>query len=217
MNASQVEKEKSTIDKLRDRFRHRHVLQSVFKFLGRHHIEILPYYITHESLKQESEPIVDTDLGPISTFLLSPAEIEEVYDHPDSEVMAYEKAILLNEHCLCFGLRLKGEIAAYMWCNLHRCHSRIAVFPLKEDEAYLCSAVTLKAYRGKNLAPLLRYELYRYLNQIGRTNFYSITEYFNTPAWKFKEKLGAKQLRLGLHIRFGSRYQRNVTLKRYHA
>ena len=129
--------------------------------------------------------------------------------------MAYEKATLLDERCLCFGLKLKGEIAAYMWCNLHRCHSRIAKFPLKEDEAYLCSAVTLKAYRGRNLAPLLRYELYRYLNQIGRTNFYSITEYFNTPARKFKEKLGARQLRLSLHIRLGSRYQRNMTLKKY--
>jgi GNAT superfamily N-acetyltransferase len=203
------------IHHLREKFRHRHVLQSLFKVLGRHHIEIVPYYVTHESLKHAAEPRVDTELGPIAACLLSPAEIEEVYAHPDSEVMAYEKATLLDERCLCFGLKLKGEMAAYMWCNLHQCHSRLTKFPIKENEAYLCSAVTLKAYRGRNLAPLLRYELYRYLDQIGRTNFYSITEFFNTPARKFKEKLGARPLRLRLHIRLGSRCQWNITLKRF--
>jgi hypothetical protein len=204
------------IDRLRDNFRHRQILQSLFKFLGRHHIIIAPYYVTVESLKHEYEPRADPDLGPIAACLLSPAEIEEVYAHPDSEVMAYEKETLLNERCLCFGLRIKGEIAAYMWCNLNRCHSRYTRFSLRQNEAYLCSAVTLKAYRGRNLAPSLRYELYKYLNGLGRTSFYSITEFFNTPARNFKEKLGARPLRLGLHIRLGGRCQRDITLKRFH-
>jgi len=103
-----------TIHQLRDKFRHRHVLQSLLKFLGRHHIDILPYYVTYESLKPEAEPSVDPDLGPVTTCLLSPAEIEEVYAHPDSEVWANEKETLLDEHCLCIGLKLKGNIAAYM-------------------------------------------------------------------------------------------------------
>lgn len=215
MNVSRVEMPQGTIHQLRDKFRHRHVLQSLLKFLGRHHIDILPYYVTYESLKPEAEPSVDPDLGPVTTCLLSPAEIEEVYAHPDSEVWANEKETLLDEHCLCIGLKLKGNIAAYMWCNLNRCHSRLNAFPLKEDEAYLCSADTLKAYRGRNLAPLLRYELYRYLNRMGRTNFYSITEYFNIPAQKFKKKLGARPLRLNVHIRLGSKYERDITLKRF--
>jgi hypothetical protein len=50
---------------------------------------------------------------------------------------------------------------------------------------------------------------------MGRANFYSITEYFNIPAQKFKKKLGARPLRLDVHIRLGSRYQRNITLKKY--
>lgn len=205
----------STIARLRDKLRHRQILLSLLKFLGRHHIEIIPYYVTHESLKRETEPSVDPKLGAVETCLLSPAEIENIYAHPDSEVWVYEKETLLNERCLCIGLKLKGEIAAYMWCNLHRCHSQLTSFPLKEDEAYLCSADTFKAHRGKNLAPLLRYELYRHLNRMGRANFYSITEYFNIPAQKFKKKLGARPLRLDVHIRLGSRYQRNITLKKY--
>lgn len=214
MNMSQVEKPPGIIDQLKDKRRHHLLLQTVSRVLGCRGIEIVPYYITRETLKPEIAPSVDPDLGVVATSLLSPAEIEEVYTHPEAKLMG-DKATLLDEHCLCLGLRIKGEIAACMWCNLHRCHSRIVAFPLKEDEAYLCSAVTLKAYRGKNLAPLLRYELYRYLNHIGRTNFYSITEYFNTPAQKFKEKLGARHLRLGLHIRLFNRCDWNITLKRY--
>ena len=205
-----------SIERLRDKIKHRQVLRSVVRFLGRHHIEIMPYYITHESLKRDTEPSVDPALGPITACLLSPAEIEEIYTHTDSEVWADEKQTLLDEHCLCMGLKLEGEIAAYMWCNLNRCHSRQIKFHLKADEAYLCSADTFKAYRGKNLAPLLRYEFYKYLNQMGRTSFYSITEFFNTPAQKFKEKLGARQLRLNLHVRIGSRFERDISLRRYH-
>jgi hypothetical protein len=203
------------IDRVRDKFRHRLVLQSLFGMLGRAGIEIVPYYVTHESLNHETEPSVDPELGPVAVCLLSPAEIEAVYTHPDSKVMGDVKATYLDERCLCFGLKLKGEMAAYMWCNLHRCHNRLNKFPLKEDEAYLCSAVTFRAYRGRNLAPLLRYELYRYLNQIGRTNFYSITEFFNTSALKFKEKLRARPLRLCLYIGLFNRCQWNLTLKRF--
>lgn len=214
MNVSQVGKPRGIIAQLRDKRRHHLVLQTVSRVLGGRGIEIVPYYVTHESLKPESEPSVDPDLGPVSARPLSPAEIEEVYTHPEGKLMG-DEATLLDEHCLCFGLKVKGETAACMWCNLNRCHSRIVRFPIREDEAYLCSAVTLKTYRGKNLAPLLRYELYRYLNQFGRTNFYSITEYFNTPARKFKEKLGARHLRLGLHIRLFNKCDWNITLKRY--
>jgi GNAT superfamily N-acetyltransferase len=205
----------SAISQLRDKFRHRHVMLSLFRFLGRHHIEIDLYYVNHRSLRDGLEPSMDRGLGPVTTCLLSPAEIEEVYAHPDGEVWVHEKKTLLDEGCLCFGLKLNGEIAAYTWCNLYRCHSRLTKFPLKEDEAYICSTATLKAYRGKNLAPLLGHELHRYLTQEGRTNFYSLTEYFNTPARRYRDKLGARPLRLTLHIRLGSRFEKDITLKRF--
>ena len=79
-----------------------------------------------------------------------------------------------------------------MWCNLEKCDSNAITFKLREDEAYLMDARTFASYRGMNLAPYLRVELYRHLRKMGRTRFISVTDYFNTAAQRFKEKLNAK-------------------------
>lgn len=214
MNVSQDEQRQGILGLVRERFRYGLVLRTVLRVLGSRGIEIIPYFVTQESLKEGIAPSLDQGLGPVVTCLLSPAEIDEILAHPEGKTMG-SKETLLGERCFCFGLKLNGEVAACTWCNVHRCHSELDSFALKENEAYLCSAVTLMAHWGRNVAPLLRYELYRYLNQMGRTDFYSITEYFNAPARKFKEKLGARQLKLGLHIRLFSRWKRNITLRRY--
>jgi len=210
-----VQMSQSIVDRVKEKVRHHLVLQALFGTLARVGIEVAPYYVTHEYLNPEIKLRLDPELGQVVTALLSPEEIEALYTHPDSKVMGDVKATYLDERCLCFGLKVNGETAAYMWCNLHRCHHRFDMFPLKDDEAYLCSAVTFRAYRGNNLAPVLRYEVYRHLNQTGRTNFYSLTEFFNTSALKFKEKLGARQLRLGLHIGLFKRFHWSITLKKY--
>lgn len=205
----------SLVDRVKEKVRYHLVLQALFGTLARVGIKVVPYYVTRECLNTETKPALDPQMGEVVTALLSPEEIEAVYIHPDSRVMGDVKAKYLDERCLCFGLRVNGETAAYMWCNLHRCHSELTKFALKDDEAYLCSMVTFKAFRGKNLAPFLRYEVYRHLNRTGRTNYYSITELFNTSALKFKEKLGARQLRLGLHIGLFNRLHWSITLKNY--
>lgn len=211
---SQVESRQGLLGVIRERVKHRLVLHTILRVLGSRGIEIVPYYLTQESLEQGIVPTLDPEMGPVTAWVLSPAEIEDLFTHPEANMMG-DKERLLTERCFCFGLKLKGEIAACMWCNVHRCHSGLTSFPLKENEAYLCSAVTFKAYRGRNLAPFLRYELHRHLKEMGRTKLYSITESFNTPALKFKEKLGAKQLKLGLSIRLFNRWQWNMTLRRY--
>jgi len=42
----------------------------------------------------------------------------------------------------------------------------------------------------------MRVESYRHLRQAGRHTFYSISDYFNSPAIRFKEKLNAEAIRL---------------------
>ena len=58
--------------------------------------------------------------------------------HPEREKWGIENRTNLEEGCLCFGLKYNDEIAAYMWCNLLRCHG-FYPFPLKADEVYLRS------------------------------------------------------------------------------
>ena len=196
-------------------FKHHLVIRYLLNRIRYTGIHMIPYYLTQERLNPETKPEVSPEIGPVTVSLLSPPEMEAVYTELLSKGLAVSRAILAKDRCECFVLKIKGEIVASSWCNLRRCHDRLSSFSLKEDEAYLCNAATLNAYRGKNLAPFLRYAVYEHLNRLGRTKLYSITEYFNTPAVRFKEKLGARQLRVGLCIRFFNRWKWDITLKRY--
>ena len=203
------------IELIKGLFKHQLVLRFLFNRLRNTGVHIIPYYLTQERFNLETRPAVSPEIGPITVSLLSPAEMEAVYAELVSKGLGMSRAILTKHICECFVLKIKGEIVASSWCNLRECHDRLLSFTLKEDEAYLCNAATLNAYRGKNLAPFLRYAVYEHLSRLGRTRLYSITEYFNTPALKFKEKLGARQLRLGLCIRFFNTWKWDITLKRY--
>jgi ribosomal protein S18 acetylase RimI-like enzyme len=138
---------------------------------------------------------------------------ERVYDHPETKEYATLVKAFRNDSHLCFGLKQNQEIMAFMWCNLDRCHWYASPFALKEDEAYLFDAYTYKKYRGMNLAPYLMYQVYKSLNKIGRTKLFSITEYLNTPAMKFKKKLGCRHLKLALFIKPFRLFKWNITLK----
>ena len=102
-----------------------------------------------------------------------------------------------------------------MWCNLRKCDDESLSFPLKDDEAYLFDARTFKVYRGKNLAPYLRYQLYKCLEQLGRTKFFSITLALDTSALNFKKKLKAKPLNLYLYVNLFQRFTWNIPLRSY--
>ena len=123
---------------------------------------------------------------------------------------------MLSKGCVCLGIKYKNEIAACMWYDLAQCTYKYLTFDLAEDEAYLYSARTFKAYRGKALAPYLRQKMYEHLAAKGRTKLYSITLYENTPSIMFKKKLHARNLKLYLRIRLFDKYNWNLLLRRYH-
>jgi hypothetical protein len=74
---------------------------------------------------------------------------------------------------------------------------------------------TRDSYRGKNLAPYLRYKSYEMLKQIGRDKLYSVSDYFNSPAVKFKKKLNTKKIKLILFIQLFNKLHWTFTLKSY--
>ncbi len=101
---------------------------------------------------------------------------------------------------LCLGAKRAAHLAAFTWCNLTWCKTAGYLFPLKDDEAYLFDAYTAPELRGQGVAPALRYRLYEELARKGRTKLYSISERFNTPAVRFKLKLGAEILKSDWYV-----------------
>ena len=200
---------------VRERIQQHMFLLSVSHLLEKMGLKIVPFYITRESLDNSIELDLKPKVSPITYGFLSPAEIKELYSRPEMKFLAKEVPSLQENGCLCFALRHGPEYAAYMWCNLRECSSDFSPFPLSEGEAYLCRAMTMDNYRGKNLAPFLRYELYRQLDERGYHTFYSITEYLNAPARNFKKKLKAQHIKLCFYVGIFKKRVLYLTLKEY--
>jgi hypothetical protein len=201
--------------KLKARFKYRLFLLSASYILGKIGLFISPYYLNQEEMSDKLKINIDPSIGPVILDFLSPAEIENIFKHPETKELVMIKDALAKDNTLCAAFKHNGETMAFVFVNLTCCRSIFASFILKDNEAYLFSQYTYYNYRGKNLAPYLRYELYRRLLSMGRTRFYSITEYLNTPALVFKNKLNAKPLKLGLYVKLFNRYEHNFTLKNY--
>jgi GNAT superfamily N-acetyltransferase len=116
---------------------------------------------------------------------------------------------------MCFGLLKEDKLVASIWCDFKEFHYPPYHHFLKENEAYLYDARVAENYRGKNLAPYLRAQFYSALKQYSKDTFFSCSGYANTPAIRFKIKLGARFLKLGLYINLWDKYSRNWILKDY--
>lgn len=92
---------------------------------------------------------------------------------------------------------------------------RKRAFELQPNEGYLHSMYTFEAYRGKNLAPYLRYHSYEFLEKEGVDTFYSVSEYFNKSTIKFKKKLNSKPKKLILSVVIFKKLTFNISLKKY--
>jgi len=121
----------------------------------------------------------------------------------------------LQEGVLCFGVRDETRLIAKMWCDPNEFNYPPNYRKLEDDEVYLFAAYSDPDYRGQGLAPLMRSAGYAALRDKGKSRFYSYTEYFNTPARRFKEKLGARNEMLRLHIGLFGKWSKTMTLRRY--
>lgn len=190
-------------------------LYSIFKAVKKV-IKIVPYRFFEQTLTDEMSLNVTPHIRPVEICLLESADMKSLASHP--EVIESEQELLerFGNESVCIGLLHNERLAAYTWCELTHCR----YFPahdlvLKRDEAYIYDARTFEAYRGKNIGPFLRYQLYRALRQIGRTKIYSYSVAVNPSAVNYTKKLGAKATRLYLGIILLGRYQFKVLLKKF--
>jgi GNAT superfamily N-acetyltransferase len=201
---------------IKERLKQRLFLLTFLQMLGIIGIRLIPFYIHREFPNNDLIKINESGNEPFTAGFLSTNDVIELYEHPkinhNSDLI---KAEWIKQGCKCFALKDGQEIAAFMWCNKQQLKTKFITYDLDEDEAYLFGAFTFKSYRGRNLAPFIRQKLYTEMLQHGRDRIFSVTEYFNKPAINFKKKLGAKPVKLMLHINLFNKYQRNLILKNY--
>ncbi len=164
-------------------------------------IQLFPYYIMEEvyidqitnhcsGKRRFRDQCIDARRYGISLEIMKKRMIEKTEEYDQWWITG----------CICLAFRYKGEIAAYSWADLNYLKYKGRTVALKPNEAYLYNARTYKAFRGKNLAPYVRNELYKLLKQKGIDRFLSVTLLSNTASMKFKQKLGAKPIELFLYV-----------------
>ena len=109
----------------------------------------------------------------------------------------------------------QDKLVAYMWCDLKEFRHSPCRYILKKNEAYLYDAQVAPEYRGKSLAPYLRNQFYSALKQYSKDTYFSVSDYANSPAIRFKKKLGARFLKLCLYVNLWDKFSRNWVLRDY--
>jgi hypothetical protein len=203
------------IKQIQQKYKDKIILNIIYRQLKKKIFEIHLYYLVQEGISAENIPKIEPKLKPVVSEFLESSDIRIVASKAERDYSEEEMLKMLSEGCKCLGIKHKDEIVAYMWYNLKRCETRLLSFRLKDVEAYLYGARTFSAYKGKSLAPYLRYELYKHLSQMGRTRLFSITSFSNIASIMFKRKLNVKPLRLYLYVKIFNKYQYNFPIKKY--
>jgi len=178
---------------------------------------IFPFYLYQEGISGKCHTTLRDAFGDYEVDFLRPEDMKEIASFPRKHETSSEKELLarLSNGHKCYGAKYRNKIVAFTWCNFVSCHSILYSFPLKKNEAYLYDAYTTKSFRGKGIAPYLRCQFYKALREVNRQLFYSISILPNKPALRFKSKLDARPLMLGVYIRLSKRWDWSWKIKHY--
>ncbi len=202
-------------DRVKNKLRYSSFLRIVLDGMSKIGIRITPYYIVLEGLFNRSIPHFETGFDEYDLGFLGPNDMKEISLIPDRNIPEEKLLIRLKEGKKCFGVKYKGELVAFTWCDFIEYTCNDHRFLLKENEACLFDAYTLMSFRGKGIAPYIRYQCYKELYKMGRHRLYSISDCFNTSSIKLKKKLNAKLLELCLYIGLFKKWHLNLRLKRF--
>ena len=188
-----------------------HGVRNNFARIG---VDIMPYYwftTTLEFIKPQNIKGEELDLK------LSVFEKTEINTVKNAIIGIKEKKMLvdLQNGDTCIGFKHGTEIVAYSFIRRKSFNFRNRYFHLDEKDCYFHSTYVFEKYRGKNIAPYLRYKCLSVLEKEDFRCYHSISEYFNKSAIKFQKKLNAKPAHLFLCIRLFKKVTWNFRLKSY--
>ena len=178
-------------------------------------LDIEFFYVHREGASNLRDSNPTPLLDRLDVRRIDPSLIQTIAANPENHLSEETIRKRLSEGCLGFCILHEGEVAASMWADLKKLDYRCLSLPLKKHEAYLFNAVTVPAYRGRNLAPYLRLEFYKRLERMGRNRFCSVTGFFNIEALRFKKKLGARPAMLFLSVILFGKHPYIVLLKKF--
>lgn len=200
---------------LRIKFRYSHFLRLFFDAIARLGIRFAPYYLFEEVISPENSPKRPVGFDDYEVSFWGPEEMKSMAKIPGRKFSEEFLIQRLKDGHQCLGLKKDNNLAAFTWCNLREATLKYNLFSLNKDEAYLFDAYTLMDFRGKGVAPFLRYHLYTELQKLSRTKLYSYSDYFNTSAVRFKQKLGANKMKLLLIVDLFGKWHFSFYLKDY--
>lgn len=188
----------------------RRIAPGILRRLRRVGIDIAPFLVVREPERADVDrsPAGGLTLG----FVDASAVPELVRLEPENDPA--QLGSWFDQGRLCFAVMDGDRMLAKMWCDLREFNYPPNRRALEADEAYLFAAFADPAVRGRNLAPVMRAACYDALRELGRTRFWSYSEYFNRPARRFKQKLGAQEVALRLHVGIAGGRGGTVTLRR---
>lgn len=177
-------------------------------------IKISFFYLVKEGLYREIPELEQNKFPDFDLMILDENDITLLCTIPETPLSEEKCLKLIEDGCICFGLKKDNDLAAVTWVNLKKCSYGSFNLPIKEDEAYLFGAYTLIKYRGENLAPFIRYQCYKELKKMDKTTLYSISETLNRQSINFKKKLEARFVLLGLYVCLFNKFKFSLPFKK---
>ena len=195
------------------RIKHGLFLFTLRSFLSKIGLDFMLFYWESEGTSEIEEPLIRDSTNTYEVVSMSRGDLQLL---KNLSFINFEKLMeSYDKGSKVIGLKSKDKFAAFTCVEYNDFFFRKKKFELKETEAYLLNMYTFQAFRGKNLAPYLRYQVYKMLRDEGITNIYSVTDYLNKSSIKFKRKLGAKPIKLYGSIIFLKRFHSTFKLKQY--
>lgn len=175
-------------------------------------MDITPYYWVLEENETCDVPVIKCNPNEYRVSYLSEEEVEQVAGKVP-KILGNDLNKGIKNGQLCIGLKKNNTVVAFTFVEMNDFVFKKRLFRLNDNEAYLLNMWTFHEYRGKNLAPFLRYKSYHLLREKGIDLKYSISNFFNKSTIKFKNKLNAKHLNLYLSIVLFKKIYWNFKLK----
>lgn len=198
---------------IKNRYKNGLILYSLRNLLTRTGIDIDPYYWVLEGTNNYDIPKVKDN----SKYELKYLNAQDIRDMDTTKMRLNKGEMLkdLEKGQKCIALKNEDEVAAFMFIEYNDFKFKDKEFKIGKNGAYLTNMYTINAYRGKNLAPFLRHKSYELLKKQNITTIYSMSEYFNYSARKFKKKLKAKNISLFLTITLFKRKRWTLKIREY--